>query len=47
METFAKRILTAVAAVLLLVYIGYHIFMANYSPVKVAVLQIFFYLAKC
>jgi len=41
METFAKRILTAVAAVLLLVYIGYHIFMANYSPVKVESAQRF------
>ncbi len=33
METFAKRILMAAAAVLVLFYIGYHIFMANYSPV--------------
>ncbi|MBR5134408.1 MAG: hypothetical protein IKV35_02300 [Clostridia bacterium] len=32
METFAKRILTVIAATLLLVYVGYHIFLAAYSP---------------
>ncbi len=35
MEVFAKRILTAIAAVLVLVYVGYQIFMATYTPVKV------------
>lgn len=36
METFAKRILMFVAAVLMIGYVGYHIFMANYSPVTVS-----------
>ncbi len=35
MELFAKRVLTVLAALLVLTYVGYQIFMATYTPVKV------------
>ncbi len=41
METFAKRILTVIAAVLLLAYVGYHIFMAAYSPVTLQTAELY------
>lgn len=41
METFAKRVLTIVAGLLVLVYVGYHIFMATYSPVEVHTVELY------
>ncbi len=41
METFAKRLLTVVAGLLVLVYVGYQIFMATYSPVKVETVMLY------
>lgn len=34
METFLKRLLTLLGALLLFAYMGYHIFMSAYSPIK-------------
>ncbi len=34
MDTFAKRLLTVVGALLLIVYVGYQFFLVAYSPVK-------------
>ena len=34
METFVKRLITLLGALLLFVYMGYHIFMSAYSPIK-------------
>ncbi|MGN0171278.1 MAG: HlyD family efflux transporter periplasmic adaptor subunit [Acutalibacteraceae bacterium] len=34
MDTFAKRLLTVIGALLLIVYVGYQVFLVAYSPVK-------------
>lgn len=41
MEVFAKRILTLLGAVALLSYVGYHIFMAAYSPVTLQTAELY------
>jgi len=41
MDTFAKRVLTVIAAVLLLFYVGYHVFMSVYSPLTLQTAELY------
>lgn len=41
METFAKRVLTVLAALLLLFYVGYHVFMSAYSPLTLQTAELY------
>lgn len=41
METFVKRLLTVIAGILLLIYVGYQVFMAAYSPVKLETVELY------
>ncbi len=41
MDTFAKRVLTVVAALLLLFYVGYHVFMSVYSPLTLQTAELY------
>lgn len=41
METFTKRLVMVVGALLVLIYVGYQIFMAAYSPVKLETVELY------
>ncbi len=41
MDTFAKRVLTVLAALLLLFYVGYHVFMSVYSPLTLQTAELY------